>query len=104
MSLTRCLLRTNGTREDLPEGMSITDLADAIGAECLTTVNLRHMGQPLHVLLVDDIGYRKHLPVNVQATALYLANCVPGATWKILGDAVVYPDDDFASGPGDCEP
>lgn len=76
--------------------MSMSQIGALIGAACLDVVALRHLGNPLHVLVVDDQGHPKGLPVNAAATVLYHANCIPGATHVIRGDAVVLPDDDFA--------
>jgi hypothetical protein len=97
MSTIRKLYRTDGSAHDLPAGQSIEALRKLIGAEALDTVMLPMLGRPLHVMLVDDEGYRKYLPVNVKATELYLAHCVPGTKFKIRGDVVIVPDEDFAS-------
>lgn len=109
----RKLFRTDGTSMDLPAGMSVSELNALIGAETADTVCLRHLGEPLHVMVVDDAGYetetiehspgqfetrpiRALKPLNVVATALYHANCQPGVTHQIVGDVVVVPDGDFA--------
>jgi hypothetical protein len=92
----RKIIRADGTNEDLPGPKPMTSLKALIGADTIDTVSLRHMGTPLHVMLVDDNGHGKKLPVNAEATNLYHANCVPGTTHAILGDVAVVPDDDFA--------
>lgn len=79
---------------DTPKTMA--ECHKLIGADVLDTVNLRHMGHPLHVMLVDDQGHSKRLPVNVEATRLYHKNCRPNTTHTIRGDVVVVPDDDFS--------
>lgn len=110
----RAVIRCDGSIEELPEPVSITQVCELIGASTLDTVALHHMGQPLHVMMVDDIGYETksivdgnatllvpmsaRKPVNAQATALYLLNCRPGTTHQIVGDVVVVPDEDFADG------
>jgi hypothetical protein len=111
--LTRKLIRADGTSEEIPPGKSMADLRALIGAQGIDTVNLRHMGEPLHVMLVDDKGYETEMvekgsghfelrptkarkPVNAEATKLYLANCRPGTTHQIVGDVIVVPDLDFA--------
>lgn len=94
--MIRRLYRADGRVEDLAGPHSMEDLRRMIGADTLDTVNLRHLGFPAHVMLVDDVGYAKGLPVNVEATKLYHANCVPGTTHQVVGDAIVVPDDDFA--------
>lgn len=47
------------------------------------------------VMLVDDLGHSKGLPVNDAATELYHSVCRPGATWEIRGDVVIANDSDF---------
>lgn len=114
----RRLIRTDGTSQELPQGLSWPELYALMGAETFDTVSLHHLGDPLHVMLVDDDGYeveeiqhspthferrptRARKPVNVEATRLYHLNCVPGVTHQIVGDVIVLPDDDFASEPED---
>jgi hypothetical protein len=109
----RKLIRTDGTEEELHGPVSMADIEQMIGAAGIDTVNLRHMGHPLHVMVVDDNGYetvhvdhgdghhelkpvRARKPVNEKATNLYWANCKPGTTHQIVGDVVIVPDDDFA--------
>lgn len=116
---TRRVIRADGTEEVLPKALRDGAMADLIGAKVTTTVNLRHMGQPLMVMIVDDKGYDTEAvetpregyteiqlkptkalkPVNFKATALYHANTKPGTTHQIVGDVIIVPDDDFA-GPG----
>lgn len=92
----RRLIRTDGTSEELPTPRTMGNLHAMIGATTVDTVNLRHMGHPLHVMVLDDEGQAKRLPVNSDATKLYHANCRPGTTHTIRGDVVVVPDEDFA--------
>jgi len=109
----RCLIKTDGTRQDFDAPQSIAQILTLIGARTLDIVALRHMGRsPLHVMAVDDNGYetrteqvenvmhviptRARKPVNAEATKLYHANCVPGTTHEIVGDVFISPDDDFA--------
>lgn len=89
------LYRTDGTTIELPAAVSIDNCRRAIAADTLDTVCLRHMGHPLHVMLLDDNGHGKSLPINAEATKLYLANCRPGTTNTIRGDVIVVPDSDF---------
>lgn len=94
---------------------SMDDIHDIIGASAIDTVALRHLGEPLMVMCVDDRAYetveidhgrgslelkpiRALKPVNEAATQLYHANCKPGTKHKILGDVVVVPDEDFSDG------
>jgi hypothetical protein len=110
--ITRRLLRTDGTSEDLPAPVTIKQIEKLIGARCIDCVNLRHMGDPRHVMCVDDAGYeveavedgnvttlvpvRPLKPINLEATRLYHLNCAPGTTHAIVGDVVILPDEDFA--------
>ncbi|MGH7462669.1 MAG: hypothetical protein ACREMA_16800, partial [Longimicrobiales bacterium] len=59
----------------------------------LDTVNLRDEGR--HVMLLDDLGHHKQLPVNQKASELYWSVCRPGTTHTIRGDVVIVRDDDF---------
>lgn len=93
----RVLIKADGTRRELVGPHAMSDLRAMIGADTLDKVNLRHLGHPMMVMLVDDAGYSKGLPVNAEATHLYKANCMPGAKHVIRGDVVVVPDDDFAA-------
>lgn len=106
------LIRCNGSSEPLPGPVSIDEVCRLIGAATLDSVALFNLGDPLHVMLVDDAGYetqvvqvpegvylrpvRARKPVNAEATVLYRANCAPGTTHAIVGDVVVAPDEDFA--------
>ena len=92
----RSIIRVDGTTVDLPEPRTMHDIGAIIGATTLCTITMKHMGRPLHVMLVDDAGIKKDLPVNHMATKLYWFNCVPGTTHQIRGDVVIVPDDDFA--------
>lgn len=91
----RALIKADGIRQDLDTRQTMADIKRLIGAGTLDTVNLRHMGQPAHVMVVDDLGHDRGLPVNAEATRLYHANCKPGTTHTIRGDVVVVPDADF---------
>jgi hypothetical protein len=108
----RCLIRTDGTITHLAEPVSFEKIHQLIGADMCDTVALRHMGEPLHVMLLDDNGYetkaiehdgyvevrpiRALKPINEEATRLYLLNCLPGTTHQIVGDVVIVPDEDYA--------
>ncbi len=96
MTITRKLLRADGTEEMLTGPHSIQDVQAMIGADTIDTVLLRSWGDPLHVMLVDDTGMIAGRPVNARATALYHAQCRPGVTHQIHGDVVIVPDGDYA--------
>jgi hypothetical protein len=91
----RALIKADGTRQDLDTRQTMAAIKRLIDASSLDTVSLRHMGQPAHVMLLDDLGHDRGLPVNAEATQLYHANCRPGTTHTIRGDVVVVPDADF---------
>lgn len=110
--MSRRVIRCDGTEEPLSGPVSSIVACKLIGAETFDVVPLRHLGQPLQVMLVDDHGYetrtierdaghfelrpvRARKPVNAKATALYHANCQPGTTHQIVGDVVVTLDSDF---------
>lgn len=95
-AITRRLLRADGTSEDLPAPLDTRAIAKMIGASTLSSVVLKHMGRPLHVLMIDDAGDARALPINRTASKLYWLNCIPGTTHPIRGDAVIVPDEDFA--------
>lgn len=94
-NVMRYLLRADGTRVDLVGPIGFLDARKMIGAETCDVVSLRHLGHPLHVMLLDDLGHVRGLPVNVEATKLYHANCRPGTTHQIVGDVLVVPDGDY---------
>lgn len=109
----RRLIRADGTTLDFPQPLPYAKVRALIEADTTDTVVLRHLGHPLHVMTVDDRGWetetiehgpghielrpvRALRPINVEATRLYLANCVPGTTHQIAGDVYVCPDNDYA--------
>lgn len=96
MTAIRKLIRADGTETELHGPHSIQDVQTMIGADTLDTVMLRSLGDPLHVMLVDDTGMIDGKPVNVRATALYHAQCRPGNPYQIHGDVVIVPDGDYA--------
>lgn len=111
--MMRRLIRTDGTHVDFTQPVPASDFDRLIGCAVSDSVVLWHMGEtPLHVMIVDDLGYeteqidhgggrfemrcvRARKPVNVEATKLYLANCMPGHTHQIVGDVLVVPDQDY---------
>ena len=95
-TIVRKLIRADGSSRDLAHALSIADIKELISAEALDIVRLRHWGERPRVMFVDDIGHVKDLPINVKTARLYWANCIPGTTPVIVGDAVVVPHDDFA--------
>lgn len=109
----RMLLRVDGSTEVFDKPQSLAQIEKLIGAGCTDTVVLGHMGHPLHVMAVDDNGWKTQTvdhgnglieveclvplkPINKGATRLYLLNCIPGTTHQIAGDVFICPDSDFA--------
>lgn len=85
------IYRTNGEVDIIKEKPTIPRLHELTGASYFDTVNLRNGS----VMMVDDNGIAKGLPVNAKATEVYHMMCVPGTTHKIQGDAVIVNDSDF---------
>lgn len=86
------IIRTSGTEETIEGRATIAAVEKAIGASILDTVNLRDG----RVMLVDDNGISKNLPVNQVATGLYHSVCRRGTTHQIRGDVAVVYDNEFA--------
>ena len=110
--MMRRLIRADGAVRDFDAPLSIGEICKFIDAKVTDHVGLRHLGWPLHVMIVDDMGYetkaiqdgnstllvptKAKKPVNAEATRLYHLNCAPGTTHQIVGDVFVCPDLDFA--------
>lgn len=110
----RKIIFANGREQELPEPVSIRELASLINAKVLDTVILHGLGaDPLHVMCVDDQGYQieevetrpghfelqavlARKRVNIRATQLYHEHCKPGTTHAIVGDVAIVPDSDYA--------
>lgn len=88
------VLRANGELEKRRIGTRnpFKEINALIGCDVTDTVNLRDG----RIMLVDDLGHQKELPVNPKATAMYHAVCRPGTTHEIVGDVVIAVDEDFA--------
>lgn len=108
----RCVIRTDGTVERLEKPVTFKEIEKLIGAAVTDSVVLRQFGEPIHVMIVDDMGYETQMvdhgagrfelqcmkarkPVNAEATRLYHGTCVPGVTHQIVGDVVIVPDQDY---------
>lgn len=96
MSIIRKLITAGGTETELIGPHSLQDIRALIGTDTLDVVSLRHMGNPLHIMLVDDNGHGRYSPINNKATRLYHANCITGTTHQIAGDVVIAPASDYA--------
>ncbi len=91
MKAIRKLIRADGAETELHGPHAIQDVCLMIGADALDTVRL---ADRVHVMLVDDDGISKGLPVNPAATRLY--QDARGVPHQIRGDVVVVPDSDYA--------
>lgn len=94
--LMRFLVPVEGDIEAIDGPMTITQIEQRLGAAGLDTVNLRDRRWG-RMMLVDDQGMLKRLPVNHLATAYYHSVCRPGTTHQIRGPVIVVPDNDFGS-------
>jgi hypothetical protein len=93
----RCVFRTDGEVEMLEGPQTMAQIEALINCEtCHTTL----LSDRMHVMIVDDAGYARGLPINKQATLLYMHGRA-GDPWMIRGDAVVVPDSDFAMPNGE---
>ncbi|AOY94305.1 hypothetical protein BKK79_35955 [Cupriavidus sp. USMAA2-4] len=90
----RKVIHADGTEVTLDGPRTIEQIRLRIGADALDVVRLRDRA---HVMIVDDFGHPKGLPVNEKATQLYWEICRPGTTHQIRGTVVIVPDSDFGS-------
>lgn len=88
----RKIILTDGTETDIGP-QKIDSINRLIGSDTLDTVLLRDR---IHVMLVDDNGIAKGLPINQKATDLYWERCGGPTNNHIHGDVVIVPDEDFA--------
>jgi len=88
------VIRVDGREERYTGRATIRDITQKIGARTLDAVNVDKIRQI--VMVVDDAGREKDLPVNARATEMYRSICRPGTTWQIRGDVVLVNDADFA--------
>lgn len=93
MKMQAWLLKTDGTEESITinyhDGI-LGELSDKyFGGVTMDLTKVRYKGRLCH-MAVDDEGFCKNLPRNEVATKAYLANCHPGTTHHIAGDAVVF--------------
>lgn len=91
----RRLLRADGTTLDFEVPKSMDEIRALIGTDCDLTDSVMLFDRK-HVMILDDRGHHKELPVNEAATNLYLSRCAPGTRWVIRGNVVIVPDADFA--------
>ena len=93
MAQQRRTIRPDGTVEHHDKPLTMARITDEIiKAEFLDTVMLRDR---VHVMLVDDNGIDKNLPINMEATKLYWERCGGRNNHHIRGTVVIVPDSDF---------
>jgi len=85
------LIKADGDAIPFDHVLGIRGVEVLIGAAGLDTINLRDG----RVMFVDDLGFDKDKPVNLQATEIYHSVCRPGTTWQIRGDVIVVHDRDY---------
>lgn len=86
------IIRTDGSVEEIVGTPTFDKITELTKITVFDTVNLRNGC----VMLVDDLGHVGHLkPLNVEATKLYHAVCIPGTTHVIRGDVAIVMDADF---------
>lgn len=93
--ILRRLVRVDGSVEELPKPVTIEGVSRLIDAQTLDVIALHDALK--HVLLVDDNGYAKGLPVNTFATLLYRMQSGGKSIALVLGDCVLCPDEDFST-------
>ena len=93
----RCVFRADGTYKALEGPQSMAQIEALIGCETCDTVML---SDRVHVMVLDDLGHKRGLPINTVATELY-RDARPASPWVIRGDVVVVPDSDYAMPNGE---
>lgn len=91
------VINTNG-KETLHQGKPTNDeIYKAIGCDCYDTVTLtwKASRRPDVVMLVDDNGLYKNIPVNLKATALYMLRCGGVTPTGIHGTVAFVHDGDM---------
>ena len=83
------MIEVNGTVTVVPETPTLAIIHKVLHCDLMTTINLKED----QVLLVDDTGARKGLPVNREASKLVSDRL--GRLVEIYGDAVLANDRDF---------
>lgn len=98
MPYDRYYLTVLGTALPFSLPMSMDAIRTLMNADALDTVVIdRKDGRAKTVMLVDDAGHDKGLPMNIEATRMYHAVRQPGTTYVIRGPVFVCPDQDFGA-------
>lgn len=88
---SRRMIAIEGNQLGLNASHTVDEIADMIGTEDLSVIKLKH-GM---VMLIDDAGQEKKLPINYLATAIVYGSQPYGIEREIRGDVVIAPDTDF---------
>lgn len=88
---SRRMIAVEGNQSGLSESQTVKQIEELIAADCCSVLMLKH-GM---VMLVDDAGQEKNLPINYLATAIVYGAQPYGLEREIRGDVVIAPDTDF---------
>lgn len=88
---SRRVVAIEGNQQGLSESLTMKQIGDLIAADCCSVIMLKH-GM---VMIVDDAGQEKKLPINYLATAIVYGSQPYGLEREIRGDVVIAPDTDF---------
>jgi hypothetical protein len=92
-TVIRRLVRADNTLREFDTPLTLDYIRTLIGCDLVDTVKL---ADGVHVMIVDDIGHEKELPLNRAATLVYWERCGGPNGHYIVGDVVIVPDSDFA--------
>ena len=88
----RRLIPVEGEVVEYPSPIGMNQIRKLIGADTMDSFNLFDRR---YVVLVDDAGHAKNLPVNIRATAMYWERCGGPNSHTIRGPVFLCPDSDF---------
>lgn len=89
----RKLICTDGKEVEYTGKKSMKEIRFLLAAYMVDTVVLKDRSL---VMILDDAGHEKDLPVNAEATRLYWEKCGGKNDNMIRGDVFICPDNDFA--------
>lgn len=92
--IMRKVLYTDGSEFELTGKQTFEQIYKLIGSEC-DCIDVVRMRDGVHVMLVDDNGLLKDLPINQKATAIYSDICRGRNMTPIVGNVVIVPDEDY---------
>jgi hypothetical protein len=92
------IIHTDGHETLIPDGDW-----DAVHKELGTDILDHFTCTNGDLVMVDDLGHGKRLPINKKASELYWARCKPGTTHPIVGPVAVIPAKDNPEPEEDAE-